>query len=271
MLDAQAWRAARLVVDTGLHALRWPRQRSIDFLRAAGLSETDAVDRDRPLHLLARPGADLQDRPARDRAAAPRARGARRLARSTCARSTTRSSATARCRWRRSPRELPELGGDPGLTGRWAVRGSRPARRRYAMDGLLGSRMAGLEASMTRLCTLRDASRDPSHWPDRPASGSASPGRQSGRHGLSRRLGVEADPERVERLRRMTARRPSLRSARSSSWRTVSTATERSGSGGNGIGGLGTIRSRSRSSSGRRMKSRTTPPAQRLAPTPSPV
>ncbi|HEY7826887.1 MAG TPA: DUF885 domain-containing protein, partial [Candidatus Limnocylindrales bacterium] len=43
MLDAMAWRAGRLVVDTGLHALRWPRQRSIDFLREAGLSETDAV------------------------------------------------------------------------------------------------------------------------------------------------------------------------------------------------------------------------------------
>ena len=44
MLDGQAWRAARLVVDTGLHALRWERQRSIDFLRNdAGLSETDAV------------------------------------------------------------------------------------------------------------------------------------------------------------------------------------------------------------------------------------
>jgi uncharacterized protein (DUF885 family) len=43
MLDAQAWRAARLVVDTGMHALRWERQRSIDFLLAAGLSETDAV------------------------------------------------------------------------------------------------------------------------------------------------------------------------------------------------------------------------------------
>ncbi len=43
MLDAQAWRAGRLVVDTGMHALRWPRQRSIDFLREAGLSQTDAV------------------------------------------------------------------------------------------------------------------------------------------------------------------------------------------------------------------------------------
>ena len=43
MLDAQAWRAARLVVDTGLHALRWTRQKSIDTLLAAGLTETDAV------------------------------------------------------------------------------------------------------------------------------------------------------------------------------------------------------------------------------------
>ena len=43
MLDAQAWRAARLVVDTGLHALRWERQRSVDFLQKTGLSETDAV------------------------------------------------------------------------------------------------------------------------------------------------------------------------------------------------------------------------------------
>jgi uncharacterized protein (DUF885 family) len=43
MLDAQAWRAGRLVVDTGLHALRWTRQQSIDLLLAAGLTETDAV------------------------------------------------------------------------------------------------------------------------------------------------------------------------------------------------------------------------------------
>jgi len=43
MLDAQAWRAARLVVDTGMHAKRWPRQKSIDTLLVAGLTETDAV------------------------------------------------------------------------------------------------------------------------------------------------------------------------------------------------------------------------------------
>ena len=38
MLDGQAWRAARLVVDTGIHAFRWERQRSIDFLVRAGLT-----------------------------------------------------------------------------------------------------------------------------------------------------------------------------------------------------------------------------------------
>ncbi len=43
MLTAQAWRAARLVVDTGLHALRWSREQSIAFLREAGLTDTDAV------------------------------------------------------------------------------------------------------------------------------------------------------------------------------------------------------------------------------------
>ena len=79
MLDAQAWRAARLVVDTGLHALRWERQRSIDFLPGGRPVRDRRGHRDRPLHLLARPGADLQDRPARDRAASGRARRSRRL------------------------------------------------------------------------------------------------------------------------------------------------------------------------------------------------
>jgi uncharacterized protein (DUF885 family) len=43
MLDAAAWRAGRLVVDSGMHGLRWSRQQSIDFLLQAGLSNTDAV------------------------------------------------------------------------------------------------------------------------------------------------------------------------------------------------------------------------------------
>jgi uncharacterized protein (DUF885 family) len=48
MLDAQAWRAARLVVDTGLHALKWTRQQSVEVLLEAGLSDTDAgIETDR--------------------------------------------------------------------------------------------------------------------------------------------------------------------------------------------------------------------------------
>jgi len=36
------------VVDTGLHALRWTRQQSIDTMLAAGLTETDAsIETDR--------------------------------------------------------------------------------------------------------------------------------------------------------------------------------------------------------------------------------
>ena len=42
MLDAQAWRAARLVVDTGIHALRWTRDQSVALLRRIGLSQLEA-------------------------------------------------------------------------------------------------------------------------------------------------------------------------------------------------------------------------------------
>ena len=99
MLDGQAWRAARLVVDTGLHALRWERQRSIDFLlHDAGLSETDAViETDR---YICWPGQALtyklgQRQIERCGARSPPVTGRR----STCASSTTRCSATGRCRW----------------------------------------------------------------------------------------------------------------------------------------------------------------------------
>ena len=48
MLDAMAWRAARLVVDTGIHALRWTRRQGADQMLAAGLSATDAsIETDR--------------------------------------------------------------------------------------------------------------------------------------------------------------------------------------------------------------------------------
>jgi uncharacterized protein (DUF885 family) len=36
MLDAQAWRANRLVVDTGIHALGWTRDRAIDQMTSGG-------------------------------------------------------------------------------------------------------------------------------------------------------------------------------------------------------------------------------------------
>ncbi|HYI21801.1 MAG TPA: DUF885 domain-containing protein [Candidatus Limnocylindrales bacterium] len=42
MLDAQAWRAARLVVDTGIHAFRWSREQSVELLITVGLSRLEA-------------------------------------------------------------------------------------------------------------------------------------------------------------------------------------------------------------------------------------
>ena len=57
MLDAQAWRASRLVVDSGMHALGWSRQQSIDWLLDTGLSDTDAtIETDR---YIAWPGQAL--------------------------------------------------------------------------------------------------------------------------------------------------------------------------------------------------------------------
>ncbi len=42
MLETQAWRAARLVVDTGIHAFRWTRQQSVQLLLDIGLSQLEA-------------------------------------------------------------------------------------------------------------------------------------------------------------------------------------------------------------------------------------
>ena len=78
MLDAQAWRASRLIVDSGMHGLGWTRQQSIDWLLRTGLSETDAVIETDRYIVLARPGAVLHDRDARDPPAPAGAGGPRR-------------------------------------------------------------------------------------------------------------------------------------------------------------------------------------------------
>src|SRR5207237_598846 len=45
MLGYQAWRACRLVVDTGIHDQRWSRQQAIDFfLDNVGLSERETLN-----------------------------------------------------------------------------------------------------------------------------------------------------------------------------------------------------------------------------------
>ncbi len=44
MLNARAWRAVRMVVDSGMHALGWERQRAVDFLLAhTALSQDQAA------------------------------------------------------------------------------------------------------------------------------------------------------------------------------------------------------------------------------------
>ncbi len=76
MLDAQSFRAARLVVDSGLHAMGWSREQAIDVhARARLAADGGRRDRGRPLHGVAGPGAELQDRPARDRACPDGGRG----------------------------------------------------------------------------------------------------------------------------------------------------------------------------------------------------
>ena len=90
MLGYQIWRAARLVVDTGIHSQGWTREQALDYFRAEHrASRARDRDRDRPLHRLARPGAVLLPRRACDsRRRAPRPRR-RSASASTSAPSTT--------------------------------------------------------------------------------------------------------------------------------------------------------------------------------------
>jgi uncharacterized protein (DUF885 family) len=44
MLAGQAWRAARLVVDTGMHALKWPRAKAVETLMRIRSGPSDDVE-----------------------------------------------------------------------------------------------------------------------------------------------------------------------------------------------------------------------------------
>ena len=118
LFAADSWRASRLVVDTGLHTLGWTRQYAVDWLAAhTPLPRLEVESRNRPVHLLPRPGPGLHGRPARDRAA-PR-----------------RGGAAPRCALR--PEGIPR----PRAAGRDPpVAGARPYRRALGGAPLLVGR-----------------------------------------------------------------------------------------------------------------------------------
>ena len=116
VLSFDAWRASRLVVDTGMHAMGWTRQQAIDFmLEHTALAPNNIVNEVDRYIVAAGPGPRLQDRAAGAPAPARRGPRAARGRASTSAPSTTRCSGTARSAWP-TLREIVEawIGADRG-------------------------------------------------------------------------------------------------------------------------------------------------------------
>ena len=91
-LQAELFRAVRLVVDTGIHAQRWTREQAIAYmLRAHRDGREGGHVRDRALHRLARAGVRLQSRNAEN----PRA--ARTCADRSWAKNSTNANSTTSC------------------------------------------------------------------------------------------------------------------------------------------------------------------------------
>ena len=98
MLEAQGMRAARLVVDTGIHAFDWDRERAIATMTDVGLPRTDAViEVDR---YIAMPGQALAYKLGQFEIQRWRSEAESRGAQgSPCRPSTTTCCRSARCPW----------------------------------------------------------------------------------------------------------------------------------------------------------------------------
>lgn len=98
-LSYDMWRAVRLVVDTGMHSMKWTRQQAIDFfMENAPRAELDIVNESTAIS--PGPGRRSVTRLASSRSKTSAPRPHNSSARSSISKNSTKSCfATARCRW----------------------------------------------------------------------------------------------------------------------------------------------------------------------------